>query len=158
MPKLFVRPLFVYHKLKLEKHYLQYSMTSQSRAIRSQIKKIVKFVEFGPLIFFNCESMCDLTDVTASINDSKIGGRLFYTRFFLHLVYSTPIGNGLLYTWFFLHLFFLEQEFSTPIFKKGVEKTRCRKKRLFYTYFSKTSPQTHSQKMCIVANVSQVYG
>ena len=38
---------------------LQYSMTSQSRAIRSQSRKILKFVKFGRLIIFNCARAYD---------------------------------------------------------------------------------------------------
>ena len=54
-------------------------MTSQSRAIRSQSHKIVKCVKFWVLICFNCESTCDLTDVSASIYDIKIDARPFDT-------------------------------------------------------------------------------
>ena len=54
-------------------------MTSQCRAICSQSTKIVKFVKFGPLIFLNCESTCDLTDVAASIYDRKMDARPFDT-------------------------------------------------------------------------------
>ena len=54
-------------------------MISQSRAIRSQSQKIVKFVEFGLLSFSNFESMCDLTDVPPSIYDRKIDARPFDT-------------------------------------------------------------------------------
>ena len=32
-------------------------------------------MKLGPLIFFNCESTCDLTDVPASIDDIKIDAR-----------------------------------------------------------------------------------
>ena len=52
-------------------------MISQSRAIRSKSQKIVKFVIFGVFIFFNCESTCDFTDITASIYDRKMDARLF---------------------------------------------------------------------------------
>ena len=51
-------------------------MTSQSHAQR---QKIVKFVEFGPLIFFYCESTCDLKDLPASIYDRKMDARPFDT-------------------------------------------------------------------------------
>ena len=54
-------------------------MTSHSRAIRSQSRKIVKLVKFGPLISLNCKSMCDLTDVLASIYDRKMDARPFDT-------------------------------------------------------------------------------
>ena len=48
-------------------------MTSQSRAIRSLSRKIVKCVKFELLIF------CDLTDVPASIYDRKMDTRFFDT-------------------------------------------------------------------------------
>ena len=54
-------------------------MTSHSRAIRSQSRKIVKLVKFGQLIFLNCKRMCDLTDVLASIYDRKMDARPFDT-------------------------------------------------------------------------------
>ena len=40
-------------------------MTSQTRAIRSESKKIVKFVKFRLLISFNFGGTCDLIDVPA---------------------------------------------------------------------------------------------
>ena len=40
---------------------------------------MVKFVQFGPLMFLNCESTCDLTDVPAPINDRKMDARHFDT-------------------------------------------------------------------------------
>ena len=36
-----------------------------------KVKKIVKFVKFRPLIFLNCKSTCDLTDVPTSIYERK---------------------------------------------------------------------------------------
>ena len=54
-------------------------MSSQSRAIQSKSQKIVKFVKFWPLIFLNCESTYDLTNVLASIYDRKMDARPFDT-------------------------------------------------------------------------------
>ena len=44
-------------------------MTSQSRAIRSQSRKIVKLVKIS--FFLNDKSTCNLTDVSAPIYDRK---------------------------------------------------------------------------------------
>ena len=52
-------------------------MTSQSRAMRSQSRKIVKFVKIMALIFLNCDSKFDLTD--ASKYDRKMDARPFDT-------------------------------------------------------------------------------
>ena len=70
---------FVYHKLKLEQHYLQYytCMSSHSRAIRSKSQK--KIVKFGPMTFLNCENTCHLTDIAASIYGRKMDARPFDT-------------------------------------------------------------------------------
>ena len=54
-------------------------MISHSRAIRSKSQKNVKFAKFGPLIYLNCESTCDLTDVQASIYDRKMDAQSFDT-------------------------------------------------------------------------------
>ena len=54
-------------------------MASQSRAIRSESQKILKFVKFGLLIFLNCKSRFDLTDLLASIYDRKKDARHFDT-------------------------------------------------------------------------------
>ena len=43
-------------------------------------KKIVKFVKYGPLSSFNCESTCDLEDVPASIYDRKINAQTLETN------------------------------------------------------------------------------
>ena len=75
--------LFIYHKLKLEEYWLRYSLTTQSRKICSQFKKIIKFVKFGPLIFSNCERTSDLTNVPASIYDRKVDTRPFDTIKFI---------------------------------------------------------------------------
>ena len=48
-------------------------MTSRSRVIHSQSRKIVKYVIFMALFFSECESTCYLTDITASIYDKKPG-------------------------------------------------------------------------------------
>ena len=52
-------------------------MTSQSRAIRSQSRKIVKLVKIMAQTFLNCESTSDLTDVPASRYDRKTAARPF---------------------------------------------------------------------------------
>ena len=44
-------------------HSFQDSMTYQSRAIPFQSRKIVKFEKIMALIFWNCESKFDSTDV-----------------------------------------------------------------------------------------------
>ena len=54
-------------------------MTSRSRVIHSQSRKIVKFVIFMALFFSECESTCYLTDIAASIYDKKTGARPFDT-------------------------------------------------------------------------------
>ena len=54
-------------------------MTSQSRAIRSQSRKIVNFVKIMAQTFFNCESTCASTDVPASMYDRKTDARQFGT-------------------------------------------------------------------------------
>ena len=46
-------------------------MTSQSRAIRRQSRKIVKSEKIMAQIFFNSEATCDSTDVLASIYHRK---------------------------------------------------------------------------------------
>ena len=53
------------------------SLISQSRVIRSQSQKIMKFVKFGPLIFLSCENTCDFTDVSAKVYDRKMDARPF---------------------------------------------------------------------------------
>ena len=55
------------------------SLTSQSRAIPSQSQKILKFVKIMALIILNCESMFDLTDVSASTYDRRMDARPFDT-------------------------------------------------------------------------------
>ena len=73
-------------------------MTSQPRAVRSQSQKILKFVKLGLLMFLNCESTCDLTDVQASLYDRKIDVRSFDTTHdilrWLSLVQSLLIGRN----------------------------------------------------------------
>ena len=54
-------------------------LTSQSCVIRSQGRKIVKFMKFGTLISLNCERMWYLTDVPASHYDRKTDARPFDT-------------------------------------------------------------------------------
>ena len=63
-------------------------MTSHSRAIRPQTQKIVKFVKFGPLIFLNCESTCDFTDIPASILIEKRTPELFTLLTLLTVLYT----------------------------------------------------------------------
>ena len=48
-------------------HKLQDSMTTQPPAIRSQTRKIGKFVKIMAQTFLNCDNMCDLTVLLASI-------------------------------------------------------------------------------------------
>ena len=50
-----------------------------SRTICSQSGKIVKFVKFGPLIFLNYKTTCDLADVPASMYERKMDARPFDT-------------------------------------------------------------------------------
>ena len=69
-------------------------MTSQSRAICSQCRKIVKFVRFMALIFLSCESTCDLGDVSASIYDRKTAARPFDTIH--HILRSLSFAEALL--------------------------------------------------------------
>ena len=73
------------------------NLTSQSCAIRSQSKKNREICEIRAFDFLNCESTCDLTDVSASIYDRKIDARPFDTihdiQRFHGLVQS--IGNRL---------------------------------------------------------------
>ena len=52
-------------------------MTSQSRAIRRQSRKIVKSEKIMAQTFFNYESTCDSTDLPASICDRKTAARPF---------------------------------------------------------------------------------
>ena len=52
-------------------------MNSQSRGIRYQCWKIVKFVKIKAQTFLICESKCDLTDVSPSIYDRKTAARPF---------------------------------------------------------------------------------
>ena len=54
-------------------------MTSQSRAIRRQSRKIVKSEKIMAQTFFNYEGTCDSTDVPASIYDRKTAARPFNT-------------------------------------------------------------------------------
>ena len=54
-------------------------MTPQSRAVRSQCPKIVKFGKFMALIFLKCKSTSDLTDIPALIYDRKTVARRFDT-------------------------------------------------------------------------------
>ena len=54
-------------------------MTSQSRAIRRQSRKIVKSEKIMAQTFFNYEGTCDSTDVPASIYDRKTAARPFDT-------------------------------------------------------------------------------
>ena len=54
-------------------------MTSHSRANRSASQNIVKFMKYGPLIYLNCDIICDLRDVPASIYDRKMDARAFDT-------------------------------------------------------------------------------
>ena len=54
-------------------------MASQSRAIPSQSRKIVKFLKIMALFFLNCESEFDLTDAPSSIYDRKMDARFFDT-------------------------------------------------------------------------------
>ena len=60
-------------------HSFQDSMTYQSRAIPFQSRKIVKFVKIMALIFLNCESKFDSTDVPSWIYDRKTAARPFDT-------------------------------------------------------------------------------
>ena len=60
-------------------HSFQDSMTSQSRAIPFQSRKIVKFEKIMALIFLNCESKFDSTDVPSWIYDRKTAARPFDT-------------------------------------------------------------------------------
>ena len=53
----------------------QGSMTSQCPAIRYRSRKIVKFVKIMAQMFSNCESMCDLIDIRASIYERKTAAR-----------------------------------------------------------------------------------
>ena len=52
-------------------------MTSQSRAIRSQYRKIAKFLKCMALIFWNRASTCGSTDLPVAIYDRKIAARRF---------------------------------------------------------------------------------
>ena len=54
-------------------------MTTQSPAIRSQSRKIGKFVKIMAQTFLNCDSMCDLTVLLASICYRKTAARPFDT-------------------------------------------------------------------------------
>ena len=54
-------------------------MISHSRANRSASQNIVKFMKYGPLIYLNCDIICDLRDVPASIYDRKMDARAFDT-------------------------------------------------------------------------------
>ena len=60
-------------------HSFQDSMTYQSRAIPFQSRKIVKFEKIMALIFLNCESKFDSTDVPSWIYDRKTAARPFDT-------------------------------------------------------------------------------
>ena len=60
-------------------HYFQDSMTSQSRVIRRQSRKIVKSEKIMVQTFFKYESTCDSTDVLASMYDRKTAARSFDT-------------------------------------------------------------------------------
>ena len=51
-------------------------MTSQSRAIRRQSRKIVKSEKIMAQTFFNYKSTCDSTDVPASMYDRKTAANL----------------------------------------------------------------------------------
>ena len=46
-------------------------MTSQSRVICSQSRKIVKFVKIMAQTFLHCDNMCDLTDVQCMIEKPR---------------------------------------------------------------------------------------
>ena len=54
-------------------------MTSQCHAIRSQSRKIVKFVKIMVQTFLKCERTCDLSDVPATMYDRKTTARPFDT-------------------------------------------------------------------------------
>ena len=54
-------------------------MISQSRAIRSQSRKIVKIVKIMSEPIWNFESSCDLTNASASLYDRKTAARPFDT-------------------------------------------------------------------------------
>ena len=60
-------------------HKLQDSMTTQPPAIRSQTRKIGKFVKIMAQTFLNCDNMCDLTVLLASICYRKTAARPFDT-------------------------------------------------------------------------------
>ena len=54
-------------------------MTTQPPAIRSQTRKIGKFVKIMAQTFLNCDNMCDLTVLLASICYRKTAARPFDT-------------------------------------------------------------------------------
>ena len=54
-------------------------MTTQPPAIRSQTRKIGKFVKIMAQTFLNCDNMCDFTVLLASICYRKTSARPFDT-------------------------------------------------------------------------------
>ena len=62
-------------------HKLQDSMTTQPPAIRSQTRKIGKFVKIMAQTFLNCDNMCDLTVLLASICYRKTAAFWHYLRY-----------------------------------------------------------------------------
>ena len=54
-------------------------MISQFRAIRYRSRKIVNFVKIMAQTFLNCDNMCDLTVLSASICYRKTSARPFDT-------------------------------------------------------------------------------
>ena len=69
-------------------------MTSQSRAIRRQSRKIVKSEKIMAQTFLNCVSTFDLTDVLGSIYDRKTAARPFDTMY--DILRSLSVAQSLL--------------------------------------------------------------
>ena len=69
-------------------------MTSQSRAIRCQSRKIVKSGKIMAQTFLNCVSTFDLTDVLGSIYDRKTAARPFDTIY--DILRSLSVAQSLL--------------------------------------------------------------